>query len=160
MGRLCLFAWMATLCLFGAPYPVQGALREMAGVQDPLRLPMLLYRDSLTPHESLWPRVHIPSDEVQTPFRDQQYEYPEAVVGVLGMGKQGPKDALSQPTEQQFVSRDSEEHHKGMSAMKRALSLWAALHSPVGSEAVVKPAEPEGDTPLRPVGVNPLRWGR
>lgn len=166
MGRLCLGAWMAASCLSVALHPVQGALRVAVAGEEPLRLPVLLSRTGLARRGLPWPRARIANEDLQTadegewtPKPSSQglpYEYPEADVGEPRRSRQGRRGALGQPTEPRFVVRDQ----KGFRQMKRAFSLWAALHKPVGYEAIVKPVEPEGETPLRPVGVNPLRWGR
>lgn len=169
MGRLCLCAWMVASCLSVALHPVQGALRVAAAGEEPFRFPLLLSRAGLASHELLWPRARVAGERLQTAdgeewvpeafSRGQPYEYPEGDVGELRQSRQGRGGALGQPTEPRFVARDGDPR-KGFRQVKRALSLWAALHKPVGYEAIVKPVEPEAETPLRPVGANPLRWGR
>ncbi|XP_042857749.1 uncharacterized protein LOC122244021, partial [Penaeus japonicus] len=162
MGRLSLGACVALWCFIVALQPAQsappkGTERTPSGTS--LRLPA----GGLVVEE--WPSTTAVKKLQQQ--RDQEQRDRAAPRGAVGLNRRRRRAALAHPAGNIFSPLDSDGSDKGAEMMKRALSLWATLHplkSSVHEAAqrrhVLKPSGAAGETPLRPIGTQPLRWGR
>lgn len=155
MGRLCLRACLALSCLLVALQPAHGAPpkgTERSHPRTPLRVP----DGGLGVAES-------PSNAALKQLQQQRTR--AAPLGVLGLNRRRRRAAHAHPARNIFSPLDSDGSSKGAEMMKRALSLWATLHPLKSSvhEAAQRrhtPTGVAGEAPLRPIGTQPLRWGR
>ncbi|XP_037785610.1 uncharacterized protein LOC119581287 [Penaeus monodon] len=157
MGRLCLGACVALSCIIVALQPASSAPLKGTGRSHPTT-PLRVPDGGLTEADS-------PSNAALKQL--QQQRSVAASLGVLGLNKRIRRAAHAHPARNIFSPMDNDDSRKGAEMMKRALSLWATLHplkSSVHEAAqrrhALKPSGAAGETPLRPIGSQPLRWGR
>ncbi|XP_047475174.1 uncharacterized protein LOC125029391 [Penaeus chinensis] len=151
MGMLCLGTCVALSCLIVALQPASSApLKGRSHPATPLRVPDGGLAVANSPSSAALKQRSI-----------------AAPLGVLGLNRQIRSAAFAHPSRNIFSPLDSDGSRKGAEMMKRALSLWATLHplkSSVHEAAqrrhVLKSSGAAGETPLRPIGTQPLRWGR
>lgn len=87
----------------------------------------------------------------------------EGIPDILGLNRQRWEATHGHPAADLHASSEIQNSYR----MKRALSLWGMLQTSKPSLGVTgrprqpsKGAGPEGKGPARPVGKQPLRWGR
>ncbi|XP_042857753.1 uncharacterized protein LOC122244024 [Penaeus japonicus] len=151
MGRLSVGACVVACCVLAALQPAHGAPYTQAEVRHSTTSDQAVrHRDWASPVPS--PSSRQGSSEIRV----------YGIVDILDLKRRGWRAALAHPLEALLYPSAGQNSRR---MEKRVLSLWAThrTSNPSIGEASQKSSKstgPGGETPARPVGKQPLRWGR
>lgn len=163
MGRYCLGAWaVVASCLLVAFCAARSLSREGTERRWNSGMPPLVGSEGFIYHDLFWPRLPLPGG---TPILEQGGTEANAyhlVHGLLFLSQE-PWTVIVQPRERLPPSPDAGSR-RSAEKRKRALSVLATLHParPSAQDTGRRQAVPEAAAvpTHRPIGKQPLRWGR
>lgn len=157
MGRHYIGAWVVACCLLLVPLcPARSSSPQGVEGRSYSGTSLRVASGGFISPNSLWPR--------SLPEQRENGALTQFLVHGLVLFKRELRPVLGQP-EESFAPSPQTGSGKVAERKKRALSLLATLH-PVKPSAQDTghqrkgPEAAEGQTSLRPIGKQPLRWGR
>lgn len=144
---------MAVSCVLAVLQPTYSALQEHAkAIHFTLLDQSLRHRDLATP-------VPLPHSRQRS-----QEQRGRGILDILGLSRRAWEAVHGHSAEDLLAPSEVKDSHR---RTKRALSLWATLQTSKPSlKVTARPRQPskgagaEVEEPVRPVGKQPLRWGR